>query len=432
MAPRATKKSDPAFDASNPFHTLRKELSCFKAGHYIDDNFEEVVFPTGSIVLDDVLRLRGIPFNGRLIHIHGNPHGGKSTIGYGCIRQYQRSNIGTGYVAIWDWEKTCTPMYLRGLGVDTSKVQIFRPNNTREALKDAYLLAKSGVRLHMIDSIAMIQNAAEAKEILNGDALKARVGSHAKMVSEFFTEYMAIAADLDLSTIAINQTRARIDTSSEGQRAMKYPSMTNLAYDLPGGRKPRFLASIMLEVDIAKEVYGAKDEEWYLMEPIPKVKTNPIVNKVNLRVLKNKVNDGGFRKGTIWIRPGRGVDDWISVRELASNYDLITYVAGKGYRVGSEDDPIKFYKDKDEARTALVLNPDMDVLTRLREQVSAAVLGDNDGSKTTLTTEDMLVAEDVGGTFDVGDDEDIEAPVTIKGKKKSIIQVADDDEDDGL
>ena len=44
----------------------------------------------------------------------------------------------------------------------------------------------------------------------------------------------------------------------------------------------------------------------------------------------------------------------------------------------------------------------------------------------------MLVAEDVGGTFDVGDDEDIEAPVTIKGKKKSIIQVADDDEDDGL
>jgi RecA/RadA recombinase len=423
-----SKKKAP--EVTNPFLALSTKLTCMKEGRVVSDDFKELIFPTASIVLDDVLRLKGIPFNGRMIHIHGNPHGGKSTIGYGCIREFQKSGIGGGYAAIWDWEKTCTPEYLRQLGVDSSKVWIFQPSNLRMALHDAYLVAKDGVRMHMVDSIAMMQNSAGEKEILNGEALNNRVGYHAKIVSEFFTEYMAIAADFDLSTICINQTRARIDTSREGQMAAKYPNMVQLPYELPGGRKPRFLSSIMLEVNIEKEYYGArpsKDSD-FLMEAEPKVKVAPIVNRVGVRVLKNKVNAGGFRKGHLWIRPGKGVDDFISIRELAVSYGLIEYAAGKGYRVGSVEDPIITYGTKEEAITALVTTPDLDVLSKLRKQVSAAVLSD-DSSRATLSEAEAaeIVGEQFGALMDGDEDDEIEMPVK-KGKAKSKVHVIDADD----
>lgn len=416
---------------ADPFAAFAGLVACEKNGRVIGNDFKDTIFPTQSIVLNKVLRLRGIPFNGRMIHIHGNPHGGKSTIGYGCIGEFQRSGIGNGLTAIWDWEKTCTPEYLESLGVDTTKVKIYRPSNLKEALQSAYVMAKNGVRLHMIDSIAMMQNTAGEKEIMNGEALDARVGRHAKVVSEFFTEYMAIAADFDLSTICINQTRARIDTSREGQMAMKYPSMVNLPYDLPGGRKPRFLSSIMLEVNIEKEYYGAKAKDGYfLMEPEPKVKEAPTVNRVGVRVLKNKVNSGGYRKGHLWIRPGSGVDDLISIRELAMEYDLITYVAGKGYRVGSEANPIKVYPTKEDAFANLVTNPDLDVLELLKEQVGEAILSD-DSNKVRITKDEAALAEDgemLLSDID-GDDDDVEIPVAKKGgSKKATSRIIDADE----
>ena len=431
MAAPKKKTSIALPTGSDPFAAFAGLIACEKNGHVVSNDFRETVFPTQSIVLNKVLRLRGIPFNGRMIHIHGNPHGGKSTIGYGCIAEFQKSGIGGGLAVIWDWEKTCTPEYLQGLGVDTDKVRIYRPSNLKEALQSAYVMAKNGVRLHMIDSIAMMQNTAGEREIMNGEALDARVGRHAKVVSEFFTEYMAIAADFDLSTICINQTRARIDTSREGQMAMKYPSMVNLPYDLPGGRKPRFLSSIMLEVNVEKEYYGRRAKESaFLMEEEPKVKEAPIVNRVGVRVLKNKVNSGGYRKGHLWIRPGSGVDDLISIRELATEYDLITYVAGKGYRVGTEENPIKVYATKDDAFANLVTNPDLDVLALLKEQVGEAILSD-DSNKVRISKDEVALTED--GDIQVadidGDDEDIEIPVPAKkGAKKAVSHTIDVDD----
>ena len=406
---------------SATFNTGDKKAAFLEAMGMMEDSdaailrmdVEEKFTPTGSIVLDNVLRLKGLPRGGRVIHIHGKEHGGKSTLCYSMVKAYQQQEDEP--VVIFDFEGTATPGYLRGLGVDISRsaLAVMKPSGVEEAIKQTITFMKAGVKVFIFDSIPRMKSMVEEKEIMNGAAFKASVGEHARTMQRFFDITLPYAIKYDCLFIMVNQIRARIEMTNEALQAAKYPSITNVNYTLPGGNSPRFASSLSIEVNVAKAYRaGGFADDPFVLEPGDN-KGDYTATKIKIRIIKNKATTGGYREYHLWLRPGLGLDDWISVRELARKYGLITN-KGKRYIVGTEENPIHIYDSKDDAITNLVVEPDYEVLSRLKLAVVDAINNDHAAFFTELTPEDKLFA---------GSD-DMEEASTTK------VSFDDDDDDD--
>lgn len=370
----------------------------------VDEDFNERKVPTGSIVLDEVLRLQGIPFGGRVIHIHGKEHGGKSTMCYHMVKSYQKE---TGQPAvIFDFEGTSTIQYLQSLGVETgrTKLALFKISDVEDCIQKAVEYMEAGCKLFVFDSIPKMKYKYDKKDIRSGQVFKASVGEHARIMVKFFDVLLPYAMKHDCCFLMVNQIRARIDGSQEAAMAQKYPSYTNLPYVLPGGNSVRYVPSLMIEVNAQKALKGATDDP-FLMEAEPDTNSAKSIKatRVKVRILKNKVTMGSYREYPIYLRVGKGLDDWMSVRELARNYGLIRNRGAK-YIVGTDDNIIATYDNKEQALRDLVYDQNVEVLSRLREQVVAAIRNDNTGSFDTVLTEgEMLIAGHREDGVDMGE-----------------------------
>jgi RecA/RadA recombinase len=333
---------------------------------------QETFVPMGSIILDHVLQLKGIPGGGRVIQIHGKEHGGKSTLCYNIVKSYQRL---TGKAAaIFDFEGTSTPEYFKSNGVNTDRdaLVVFKNNSVEAAVQKS-----------MVDE----------KEIMNGKAFKNTVGQHAKTMNMFFDLLLPYAQHYDCVLIMVNQIRARIDGSREGQSAAKYSTITNLNYILPGGYAMRFIPSLTIEVNVAKALRAGGGESDWDIEPGENKGNHYVATRIAVRVLKNKVTMGGYRAGELYLRSGLGLDDNISIRELAFRYKLIAYV-GKKWIVGLESDPIAVYDSKDSAIRDLVIEQNPVVLSKLRELVVTAIESDEGGFLIQPSEEDLASSDE--------------------------------------
>lgn len=362
---------------------------------------EEQFIPTDSLVLDHVLKLRGIPRGGRVLHIHGKEHGGKSTLTYNICKAYQKS---TGEpVCIFDFEGTATAEYLKrnGVNVNRDALVLFRESSIEKSIQKTITLMKAGVKLFVYDSIPRMKNQIDEKSIMNGDAFKGNYGAHAKALNAFFDMVLPYAQQYDCTLIMVNQIRARIDASMEAQLAQKYASITNLNYVLPGGYAVRFYPSLMIEVNVAKALRAGGGETDWDIEPGDN-KGDYIATRIKVRILKNKVTMGGYREYSLYLRPGLGLDDNISVRELAHKYNLIQRKGGK-YVVGLDSDPIATYATKDEAIRDLVIEQNPTVLRKLKALVIEAIDNDNESFNATVSAEELAVV-----------DEDYAASTTVK------------------
>lgn len=356
-----------------------------------DDN--EKLIPYGMLVYDHVLKLRGIGMRGRVSQIHGNEGSAKSTSTYKIVRNFQ---LHTGEpVAVYDFERTCTVPYLKAIGVDMRPDMCFlkQPDSVEDAQQDVIKLFQAGVRLFVFDSIPRMKSKIDIKDILNGNAFKASYATHAKVMANFYDNMLPHSAEFDAHFMMVNQTRDRIEEGNDARNAQKYPTFTNLPYTLPGGRACRFVPSVMLENKMNKSfkpgpvtLNGGSPDDFILEPATPDTKDLQVASRIRIRALKNKVGGGGYREGYIWIRPmdvGRvpGVDENISIRELARMYGLIDYTgAGKNIKwfVGtSPEEPIVTYKDKTEAIQDLVIDENPDVLSKLSVLVGQAIDADN-------------------------------------------------------
>jgi RecA/RadA recombinase len=275
---------------------------------------------------------------------------------------------------IFDFEGTCTGNYLRGVGVDTARtaLAVRRPESMDDAIKQTIVFMKAGVKLFIYDSIPRMKSMVDEKDIMSGQAMKASVGEHARGMQKFFDILMPYAMKYDCLFLMVNQIRARIEMTNEALQAQKYPSITNLNYTMPGGNSVRFIPSVSIEVNVQKAFRaGGFADDPFILEPGDN-KGDYVATKVKVRIIKNKATTGGYREHHLWLRPGLGIDDWISVRELARHYGLIAN-KGKKYIVGNEDKPIATYDSKDEAIRNLVTEPDYEVLARLKTLVAKAI-----------------------------------------------------------
>ncbi len=371
---------------------------------YVDE-----LIPYGLITFDYVLGLGGLSRHGRVSQVHGDEGVGKSTLTYVVAKNYQQF---TGEpLGIFDFEGTGTPAYLEKIGADMDMVRLIQPVSTEQAIKETLNLLDEGCRFFIYDSIPDMKSMVDKKDIMSGKAFKANYGKHAQTMAKFFDLVQPYVKMADGHMMMINQTRSRIDSSVDAQWANDY-SYTNRTYVLPGGRVCRFKPSVMIELRMGKEVKPLEpgktgtgvDKDPFIVPPAtPQTEGKPLWNRVRARTLKNKVTGVGYREGYIWVEPGKGINDNMSVRELAREYGFITNAGAKYYVGKSKDEAIAGYPSKDAAIEDLVIKETPEVLSKLRELVAAAIQTDNTGRHVTeVTAEEIRMAEGEDDTNGVG------------------------------
>jgi len=388
----------------------------------LDKDFREELVPYNHLVLDRVLGLGGIARHGRITQIHGNEGAGKTTMALCIAAQYQR--ITGEPVGIFEYEPTASIHYAFALGIDPDLCFYEQPTNLQRAIaRHVELMEDAGVRFFVDDSIPYMETKVPRRDIESGKAFKGNYGSHAKGIKAFYHLLHPYLLENDGAILVVNQTRARIDDDAEYASRWSY---TNREYSLPGGYAARFAPSVMVELYLVEEVrpweWGKmpdEKEKWLLIQPRGEVASNyPTAIKVRARSLKNKVTGMGFREGYVYIRPNLGIDENMSVRELACAYDLVAFDKKKWYVGKSLDDAIATYPSKTELVEALVIKQDPEVLGKLRGMVTEAVASDDtERFRCTPPAEAMAYAAEEEGEYKFQDEEDFgktpaEAPAT--------------------
>ncbi|VVB50762.1 Protein RecA [uncultured archaeon] len=400
------------------FLARQKELKEQNAADWkvLKSDLQEVTVPWGYIIYDNVLRLRQIPRRGRVVQIHGDEGAGKSTTAYGITSNYIRET-GEG-AAIYDFERTSEWDYLTKIGIPKDMCEVFMPLGIAQASKRMLEQLKAGVRFFVLDSIQRMKNRVDEKEILSGAVYKdTQPGQHAKQMTRFWDTMLDYFAEYDATVIAVNQTRARIEQSNDARLAAKYPTFTNLPYILPGGKLTRFVMSVMIELQRKKAYRSGElvDDDPFILEPNPlggKEKGDFIATASRVRVIKNKINDGGFREGLQFMRPGIGVDDLAALRYLARQYGLIAS-AGKKWYVGDKENPLITYNDQAKAVQDLVIDQNVDILKALRPLVEKAVEEDQ---STFISNIDIAEKAYLEGEIDMDDIDAVSGPSSTSKK----------------
>jgi len=140
----------------------------------------------------------------------------------------------------------------------------------------------------------------------------------------------------------------------------------------------------------------------------PGTKPDPTINKVRVRTLKNKVTGAGFRKGNIYIRPGKGIDESVNILELSRQFGYITNSGARWYVGKSKEDSFAQYANKAEALEALVVKRDPDVIAKLRSLVYESVDDKLDMFVAEVSSEEMDFLDESKQTISFNPEEDDE------------------------
>lgn len=273
---------------------------------------------TGSLTLDIALGVGGYP-KGRIIEIYGPESSGKTTLALHAIAETQKSG---GYVAFIDAEHALDAAYAKRLGVNTDQLILSQPDTGEQALEIVEALIRSGaVETIVVDSVAALVPEAE----ISGDMGASHVGLHARLMSQAMRKLSGIISKGNVTVIFINQIREKVGIMFGS------PETTT------GGRALKFYATIRLDVRKSESIKSG---------------TDVIGNKVNIKVVKNKVAPP-FKVATVDLIYGYGISQMGELIDLAVEQDIISK-AGSWFSYGDE----KIGQGRDSVRVFLEDRPD--------------------------------------------------------------------------
>ena len=213
------------------------------------------VISSGSIALDVALGIGGYP-KGRIIEIYGPESSGKTTFALHAIAEAQKAG---GKAAFIDAENSLDPQYAARLGVDINELLLSQPDNGEQALEITEALVRSGaISVIVIDSVAALVPQAE----IEGEMGDSHVGLQARLMSQALRKLAGVINKTGTIAIFINQLREKVGVMFGN------PEVT------PGGRALKFYSSIRLDIRRSESI---------------KMGTDIIGNKVNVKVVKNKM-----------------------------------------------------------------------------------------------------------------------------------------------
>lgn len=316
--------------------------------------------PTGIFELDYALG-GGLP-RARFIEIYGVESSCKTNLVMSSIAQNQRINPGQRNVFV-DLENSFSPEWAAQWGVDVERLIILQPDYAEQAVDMIEgLLYAEDLGVLAVDSLAGMITTQE----LSSSADKAIVGGAALAVGKMVRKAIlaiqrAQQEGRDPVFLCVNQIRHKIGV------------MFGDPEDTPGGRAPKFAASLRLRL------YG---------KPImdPKVSDAvPVAKKVTAVVKKHKFGIVSTKSEfTLPMMPYKGLevgqsDSWNLVEKmLKERGDLAKAEKGQGYVMFGES-----YKRLVDCRDKFYNEPDFQdfVLKALMAEAAQGLLPESDDTK---------------------------------------------------
>lgn len=286
---------------------------------------------SGSISLDFALGIGGYP-KGRICEVYGPESSGKTTIALHAIAECQKAG---GRAAFIDAENAIDPQYAKNLGVNIDELILSQPDSGEQALEITEVLIRSGaIDLIVIDSVAALVPQAE----LDGEMGDSQVGLQARLMSKAMRKLAGVMNRSECTAIFINQLREKVGIMFGN------PETT------PGGRALKFYSSIRLDVRKGEAL---------------KVGTDIIGNKVNIKVVKNKVAPP-FKVAVVEIMYGEGISHIGEVINLGVDLDIIQK-SGAWFSYNGE----KIGQGRDTVRQFLIANPELDkeITLKIKEKL---------------------------------------------------------------
>ena len=275
--------------------------------------------PTGSLTLDIALGVGGYPM-GRVVEIYGPESSGKTTLTLHAIAECQRKG---GIAAFIDAEHAFDRTYAESLGINTDDLIVSQPDNGEQALEIADNLVRSGaIDILIIDSVAALTPKAE----IEGEMGDARVGLHARLMSQALRKLTGTISKTNCCVIFINQLREKIGVMFGN------PETTT------GGNALKFYSSVRLDIRRSTQI---KDGD------------RVMGNRTRVKVVKNKVAPP-FRLAEFDIMYGLGISKAGELIDLGVEHDILTK-SGSWFSYGET----RLGQGRDTVKQLFIDNPEL-------------------------------------------------------------------------
>ena len=290
--------------------------------------------PTGSLTLDIALGVGGYPM-GRVVEIYGPESSGKTTLTLHAIAECQRKG---GIAAFIDAEHAFDRTYAESLGVNTDDLIVSQPDNGEQALEIADNLVRSGaIDILIVDSVAALTPKAE----IEGEMGDARVGLHARLMSQALRKLTGTISKTNCCVVFINQLREKIGVMFGN------PETTT------GGNALKFYSSVRLDIRRSTQI---KDGD------------RVMGNRTRVKVVKNKVAPP-FRLAEFDIMYGQGISKAGELIDLGVEHDILTK-SGSWFSYGDT----RLGQGRDTVKQLFIDNPELaeEVEAKIKALLAAA------------------------------------------------------------
>lgn len=303
------KAVKPASDAE----ALAFVESLKKSGQLGDIKRKIDFISTGSWVVNRLIgdgshqnRPGGVP-RGYITEIYGDEGCGKTTLALHIAKQALDAGQRVVYA---DFEKSLRQQfkYIENIGVNTAPPNFLHiePDNFEDGVKTIGLaMMKLAPSVVIVDSVtAMLPKAA-----FEGDADEGvQVGLHAKLTGTWLNWIAKRLAKRNCALVLVNQMRSAIKKDKFDMGPTEITS---------GGRAIRFFTSLRIHMRP-----GLKEKVEEISDITGVSEKKAISQTVKVVVEKNKL-DMPFKSGPIYIQFGHGIDNVLSMIELAINRKII-------------------------------------------------------------------------------------------------------------